>query len=286
MKKILLSACLLTAAISFSQEHFSGITTSKRVGLVNAGINPSELVNLKSKFDVQLFALSTNISNNKIGFDDLINGSNIEKKIFTGNDVVNFNIDAEILGPGFAFSLLGWGFGVQTKSYLKANVIDVDSNLGNALSNSSSNSIFSTATINNNFNQRINSVAWGEVSLMGAKKLYENKKHKFSAGIALKILFPGSYANLGLDQFKGTVTNSLGQGYLSNTQANLNIAYSGNLGENFGNVSDYTKSLFGGINGFAGDLGVNYILKSTLSDYKLKVGLSVRNIGTMTFKSR
>ncbi len=285
MKKILLSACFFVATIAFSQEHFSGFTTSKRVGLLNAGINPSELVNLKSKFDVQLFAISTNISNNKIGFKDLVDGTNIEKKIFSGNETVNFNIDAEILGPGFAFNLLGWGFGIQTKSYLKANVIDVDSNLGNALSNSGANLVLGSATINNNFNQRVNGVAWGEVSLMGAKKLYENKKHKFSGGIALKILFPASYANLGLDQFKGRITSTAGQVYLSDAQANLNIAYSGNLGENFGNVSDYTKSLFGGINGFAGDLGVNYILKSTLSDYKLKVGLSVRNIGSMTFKA-
>ena len=42
MKKSLLFVLLFTIA-GYSQDHFSGITTSKRVGVLNIGLNPSEL---------------------------------------------------------------------------------------------------------------------------------------------------------------------------------------------------------------------------------------------------
>jgi hypothetical protein len=65
---------------SFSPRPFFGITTSKRVGIINIGMNPSELANLSSKFEVQTQAASINVSNNKVGFKDIINGDNLENK--------------------------------------------------------------------------------------------------------------------------------------------------------------------------------------------------------------
>jgi hypothetical protein len=68
-------------------------------------MNPSELANLSSKFEVQTLAASINVSNNKVGFKDIINGDNLEK-IFKGDGPVNFNVDAEFYGPGVATKLL------------------------------------------------------------------------------------------------------------------------------------------------------------------------------------
>lgn len=84
---------LLSSLLVLSQEHFAGFTTSTRVGLLNVGINPSELVNLKSRFEVQLFSVSINTNNNKVGFKDIMNGTNVEKKLFAGNVPVNANFD-------------------------------------------------------------------------------------------------------------------------------------------------------------------------------------------------
>ena len=61
-----------------AQDHFGGITTSKRVGILNVGMNPSELSNLKSKFEVQLFSTSINVANDKIGFKDITSDTNLE----------------------------------------------------------------------------------------------------------------------------------------------------------------------------------------------------------------
>jgi hypothetical protein len=42
-------------------------------------MNP-ELANLSSKFEVQTLAASINVSNNKVGFKDIVNGDNLETR--------------------------------------------------------------------------------------------------------------------------------------------------------------------------------------------------------------
>lgn len=285
MKSINLLLCFLFFIPALAQDHFAGMVTSKRVGILNIGMNPSELANLNSKFELQLFATSFNIANNKVGFKDLIDGKNVEDLIFKGNEAVNFNVDGEFAGPGFAFKLLNWGFAITSQAHIKANIVDVDSNLGAALTNTAINSVGGVSTIVNNGNQRINATAWGEVGFSVARKIFENSKHKINGGITFKLLFPGSYTNVGTGNFHGTITDRSGVLYLSDATANLNIAYSGNLAGNFNNSSDYTKSLFGNINGMATDIGFDYQLKGTGKTYKLKIGASLKNIGSMTFKS-
>ena len=95
MKKTILIFALLVSITSYSQDHFSGITTSKRVGILNIGLNPSELANLNNHLEIQLFSTSINVSNNKIGFKDIVNGSNLENILFKGSEPVNFNMDTE-----------------------------------------------------------------------------------------------------------------------------------------------------------------------------------------------
>lgn len=286
MKNILLVFCLLFILPVLAQDHFSGITTSKRVGIINVGMNPSELANLSSKFEVQVFAASINVSNNKVGFKDIVNGNNLENQIFKGDGPVNFNVDAEFYGPGAAVKLLGWGFAISSKGHVKANIIDVDPNLGDAFSNSVLNSIGSSSIISNNNNQRVNTTSWGDVGFSVARQLFENETSSLNGGLTLKLLFPGSYANIGAGNFHGTVSTSiLGNAELTNANANLNIAYTGSLANSFTNANDYTQSVFGNLNGMAADIGFDYQIKSSGSGYKLKVGAAIKNMGSMTFKS-
>ena len=114
----------------------------------------------------------------------------------------------------------------------------------------------------------------------------KKNKHTFSAGLTVKLLFPGSYTNVGLNNLNGQITETATGAFLTtNGPANLNIAYSGNLAERFSQADDYTKSVFGGLNGMATDIGFNYIWKDEKSKYKIKGGMSIRNIGSMTFNN-
>ena len=88
MKNLILSLTLITTCYSYSQEHFSGISTSKRGGLLNATNNPAELVNMNSKFEVNAFNFSIGMANNKLTFSDLVSGNNLEDKIFEGKEMM------------------------------------------------------------------------------------------------------------------------------------------------------------------------------------------------------
>src|SRR6218665_124720 len=280
---LLLFTLLLTLPLA-AQEHFSGISTSKRVGIINVLNNPSELINLSNNLEIQLMAVSLNASSNKIGFSDLVEGNDFEDLIFSGKDPVNFKLNAQIIGPGAALKVLSWGFAITSKANIQANIVDVDPNLGRALTTGDIGFLAAT-NVSSSKNQRISATTWGEIGFSAARKIYENDQHQFNGGLTLKLLFPGSYANLGAGTFGGTIYNTLGDLTLNNTHADLNIAYSGSLSNDFTNTSDYTKSLFGNLNGVAVDFGFDYQLKNDDDSYRLKAGVAFKNMGAMTFKS-
>jgi len=283
MKQIIVTFGLLIGFGVFAQDHFSGISTSNRVGILNGVINPAEFSNLSKKIEVNIYGLSFNVSNNKIGFKDLTSDTNLEDLIFKGTEPVNMRIDGQILGPSFALKLMKWGFGVTTKANIKFDVINVDPVIGNAIYNN--NDIAFITLLNKSGNQRFAGTSYGEVGLSVARTIFENDKNKFDAGITVKFLFPGSYSNFGLRNLSGTITQTVNGAYLTTDQtANLNIAYSGGLADSFSNFNDYTKSIFGGLNGVATDIGVTYQWKDGKSKYKIKGGMAIKNFGNMTFK--
>jgi hypothetical protein len=283
MKKTFVSLLLLVGLSAAAQDHFSGISTSSRVGILNGELNPAEFAQLSRKFEVNIYGFSFNIANNKIGFSDLNSDTNLEDLIFTGTDPVNMRFDAKLIGPSLAIRLKKWGFGLTTKANVKFDVVDVDPVLGNAIYNN--DLPLNTTILDNPNNQRLNGISYGEVGLSIARTLFDNDKHRFSAGVTFNFLFPGSYSNFGISNLNGTISQNPTGSYLTTNQpANLNIAYSGNLAESFTNFSDYSKSIFGGLNGTAMDIGLNYVWKDGANKYKFKGGLAVKNIGSMTFK--
>lgn len=284
--KLAFATFLITNTLT-AQEHFSGISTSKRGGLLNATNNPAELVNMNSKFEVNAFNFSIGMANNKLTFSDLVSGNNLEDKIFEGNDVVNLRLDTQILGPSFAFKYQKWGFGITSVANVKANVINLDSKLGDAIQNGELSNIFSQTVISSNDNQRLNATTWGEIDLTIARNLIDLPKHKLNIGTNLRLLFPGAYANFSATNLNGTIVNNFGDISLINASANINIAYAGVLANNYNDQGNYNEFFSQGINGFAADIAVNYRWKdeNDANSYRLNTGLSIKNIGSMTFKS-
>lgn len=283
MKTLLINFILLVGFVAIAQDNFSGISTSNRVGILNATINPAEFSNLSKKFEINFYGFSFDVSNNKIGFNDLISDTNLEDLIFTGTEPVNMRIDGQILGPSFAMKWKKWGFGITTKANVKFDVVDVDTTLGNAIFNN--DLPLNTTVLNQSENQRLSGTSYGEVGFSASRNVFENDNHRWDVGVTLKFLFPGSYSNFGLSNLNGTITqNASGTFLTTNQPANLNIAYSGSLADSFSNFNDYTQSVFGGLNGVATDIGVTYQWKDGKEKYKIKGGLSFRNIGSMTFK--
>jgi hypothetical protein len=291
MKKLFPLLLVFCACNSFAQDHYIGVNTSSRAGILNGSLNPAEFANLSKKFEVNIYGMSVNLSNNIVSLSDLDSDTDIEDLIFNGNSTVDMSVDAEITGLGVAMKWKKWGFGITSKAHIKFDLVDIDPNLGQGIINSEDLVLGGSTVIGNDYNQRMNGTSWGEIGLSAARNVFENDKHRFNAGLTLKLLFPGSYSNFGMDKFTGTITNSIDinnpnatSAYLHSTSANLNFAYSGNLANSFTDASDYTESIYGGLNGFATDLGVNYQWKDgDTKKYKINAGMSIRNIGSMTF---
>ncbi|MBL0013067.1 MAG: hypothetical protein IPP30_04700 [Flavobacterium sp.] len=292
MKKIIFFSFITFAFNAFAQDHFTGVTTSSRVGILNVGVNPAELPNLSKKFEVNIYGLSLNFSNNVIGIKDLSSDTDIENLLFTGDRIVNAGADIEYAGPGVAMKWKEWGFGISSKGHIKFDVVDVDPKFANAILNTDDITESGTTFIKNDYNQRMSGVSWGEIGFSAGRTVFENEKHRFNAGITFKLLFPGSYANAGVDKFQGNVTTVYDPNNPNNSAAylttsipvNVNFSYSGNLADRFTDVNDYTSSVFGNLGGVGSDLGVNYQLKDSDKKYKINAGMSIRNMGSLTFK--
>lgn len=296
MKKIIFVTVFGLSTFALAQEHLAGLTLSNRTGILSTEINPAELATLSNKFEINVFGTSFNVANNKIGFSDLTSDKDLEDMLFTGSDPVNMRINAEIYGPGLAVKYHNWAFGFGSKANARLDIVDVDVKLGDAIKNSDLAGILTSTTISNNYNQRINGTVWGEFNLFVARKLLEKKNHSLQAGATVKLLFPGSYANMGADRFNGTIVQAAGQGYLTNTNASVNFSYSGGLASSYSSFEDYADKVYGGLNGIGLDLGISYQLKddkalndaitndkSNKNKYKLNAGIALRNLGSMTF---
>ncbi|KGO94740.1 hypothetical protein [Flavobacterium subsaxonicum] len=287
MKKPLLIVSLLLCGGLFAQEHYSGISTSKRTGLLNANLNPAELTNLQTTFEVNILNVSAGIANNKVSFGDLVGGNNdFEDMLFSGREPVNLRADVKILGPAFAYKVNKWAFAISSSANVKANIVDLNTDLGSAVTFSGLNAILGSSQLNISENQRVSATTWGEIGFSVARDLYEDDTHKFSAGVNFNLLFPGSYANMSAKNLDGVVTNVVGDVDLTNATAELNFAYSGSLAEGFTNSDNFNEFFAGGLNGFSTDIGANYQLKDAQNDggYLINAGVSVKNLGSMTFK--
>lgn len=287
MKKYILLSLIFLFSTSeiFSQEHLLGITTSSRGGLLNGFNNPAELSNMNMKFDVNLFNTSVNFSNNKLSFNDLLDGSNLEDKFFSGTEAANVRVDALVIGPGIAFKNGNWTYAISTLANIKANIINVDTNLGDAIQNGALSNLISQTTLSSLENQRLNAATWGEIDFSLSRKLIDIARHQVNAGATVKLLFPSAYANFSASNLQGTIQNNLGDIQLANASAQVNLAYSGFLGNDFNDTSNYANFFKQGINGVAFDIGGTYRFKEANSNkYIISAGLAVKNIGVMSYK--
>jgi hypothetical protein len=284
MKKLITSGLLMFFSNTFAQEHFAGYNTSNRIGIVQSSYHPALLAFQTNKLDVHLSGLNAGVSNNNLGTKDLFN-DDFESKLWSQSSPISFRIDSEIIGLGASYKHNNWGFGLLFKSNIKMNVTDVNSKLGNAIINGSDDLSIISSLINVKENQRINATAWSEIGASVSRTIISKEKYSLSIGGTLKLLMPASYANFGLSNLSGSLNSNTTTDVLANATGNLNIAYSGNLANDFTNTSNYTKSILGKPNGFAIDFGTAYQMVDGEGKTKYLISASIRNIGNMTFSN-
>ena len=289
MKKsaLLLFLFQLVVHAVMAQSQFTGMMSTRRVGMFNVSYNPAELTNLTYKREFNLAGASMSFGNNKLSILDMTGGKDVKNVLFSSGTPVKLDLNLEFLGPSIGFKFKKWGFGVLTKAFTKVSISDLDVDLMNSIYNNSLLTLGSFP-LTNPYNQRINSASWGQVSFAASRKILDKEHHQLSAGLAISLLFPASYANIGLDKFSGSIKYNLfpPQANLVNTTTKLNLAYTSNFAKSFANASDFTSAIWGEFGGTTVDFGLTY---QYLNDKKIPLllaGFSVKNVGSLTYQAK
>lgn len=287
MKKYLLTLSLLfgTGLLAMAQGPFIGIQNSPRKSMISSMMNPAEINNLGKKIEVNFLSFNSSFNNNTITFGDIIEyGGDVADVAFqNANGPVNMRTDVSILGPSIGIKSGKWAFGFSTQAFVKADIVDLDPTLGQSILDIGFNSANSITSISSDYNQRVNAAGWAEMGFLLGREIINTEKHKFSIGATAKLLFPGSYANFGLDRLRAVIVQDEFEVNLTEATGTLNLSYSEEDfdGGSFGLGTNGFN--FGKVNGLGFDFGGNYQLKDFEGRSKLNLGLSIRNLGSMTF---
>lgn len=284
MKSVLLFSLLLFFAggICLGQESFLGIQNSQRKGMINALMNPAELNHLNKKVEVTFFAVGETFDNNVLSFQEILSDFNQFERIFDRiSEPVNVRTDFTVMGPSVGIRLKKWSLGFTSRARAKVDVINVNPKLGDAIINETTASGTTQTQLDLPYNQRINTVGWLELGLMAGTSIWESENQSLSLGGHFKFLFPGTYANIGMDQTQATLLTGPDQIRISNARGILNLSYDDRW--DIDNGLRFDTNLWSGFSpkGFAVDLGANYLIKRSGRQF-LNLGISLKNLGGMT----
>lgn len=272
---------------SYSQS-FVGIQNSPRKGMVHTAMNPAEINHLHRRVEVNLFSVGATVSNNALSFKDLIEeeGDLLDLAFERIDGPVNLSSEAQLVGPSFGFITGQWSFGFISQAFVKADIIDLNPELGKALNGGDLFSNFNETRLGNLSNQRVYASGWAELGVMAGREVWadDDRYHVISGGATVKLLVPAAYLNMGLSSLRGTLLQDGSEFSLTDANGQLHISYPGDLEEQ--NIEDYMLDRFSlsNISGVALDMGLTH--QWSPNDVKrLTSGISVRNIGGLSLGS-
>lgn len=283
MKKNLLSISLFLVATGlYAQNSLIGIQNSPRKGMIHAAMNPAEINHLHRKVEVNLFSAGATVSNNALSFRDIVeeSGDLLDLAFEQINEPVNLSAEMQLLGPSFGFTTGKWSFGFISQAFAKADIIDLDPELGKALNNNSLFYDFNETLLGSTSKQKVYASGWSELGIMAGREIWSDYsgEHVVSIGATAKILVPAAYVNAGLTALQGTLTQNGDEFSLTDASGSLHFSYPRDLEEQ--DLGDYMVDRFSlsKISGVAFDLGLTH---QWGPDYitRLSSGISVRNIG-------
>lgn len=282
-KNICTIVFFLIAQLSFSQQAFVGIQNTSKRGLLHVGMNPAEINSLHKKFELNLFAVSANVSNNVLFFNDFLGDDEVFDLAFNRADgPVNIRTEVNVLGPSIGFRAGKWGFGLTTQAVVRTDIIDLDPNLGRSFTTTTDGASFVETSLDLPYNQRINVAGWMELGLVGGREVFQNESNRLSFGTGVRFLIPSAYINTGLNGIRGTLRID-DDGYaLTDASGELNLNYSRDaINDDFYGLNLNTLSL-GNISGLAFDFGLAHEWRRK-GVVKANTGISFKGLGTLDF---
>jgi hypothetical protein len=289
-----------------------GLVNGNYAGSTGAVINPSSIANTKLKSDINILSVSTFVENNYLYFPSsessvikLFNGvydfhffpkpyGHGERRVYSyyqDKSLKNVFVNSRVMGPSIMFSCKDNVFAVRTGF----RVMSSTRRLPYDLANFSYYGLDFKPQHNINFerdNYDMASMAWWELSFSYATVIKRSFSNHWSAGISIGPVFGNSGAYLNGGHTK----------YIAYNDSVLNVEM---LNAEFGvclpldyddDDAEIFNSVVRGI-GWGMDLGVTWqyrkkpyqkkpvdnIYKKKFEDYKLKVGVSMLDIGWLNY---
>jgi len=287
MKKLLILFFVLTFSIFSRSQSYLGYYHDNYAGVQSVLFNPASIVDSNFRTDINLFSASVMGTNDYYGVNvlDLFKGGyNLETdaKFFESNSN-NFVLNADIMGPSFMFNIKPkHSIALFTRARAVINIHDINGEVFNQLTDDfSATESFNLAA--GNFNMTGNS--WGELGLSYAGVFFNKGKHFLKGGLSLKYL--QGIANTYTQGNNVTMNYEYNSALpVTNTIATTGtLTYGGNkdFSDSFDSLDFDSKS-----SGIGGDLGLVYEYRpefnnSTENKYKLRLGLSVTDIGSIKY---
>ncbi|NER15768.1 DUF5723 family protein [Spongiivirga citrea] len=291
MKKLFFISVLSLFSASIFSQSYIGFLSDNYKGVHGVVVNPATIVDTPYKADINLASLSGLGDNDYYGvsFSDLLKSDfDFERDaIASPSDANSYIITADVLGPSFMFNIKPkHSVAVFTRARLFANVNDINGELFETVTNDFDSDQDFVVNANNFFGT---THGWGEVGVSYATVLMDKGNHFLTGGVSFKYLqgLGNAYAegdvNLNYDA-DGTAPNIASY----DSSGAFTYGRSSNLAGDLENIE-----LVDGANGFGADVGFSYEYRpdgtgDTHGDptrYKLKVGLSVTDIGSLSYKN-
>jgi outer membrane protein OmpA-like peptidoglycan-associated protein len=302
MKKSLLFLIILFSIAQANAQSYMGYFPDNYAGVQGVLFNPASIVDSRFKTDINLFSTSSSLNNDFYGLSlfDLSKESYDADRdgVRTPSKNNGGIVYSDIMGPSFMFNIAPkHSIAIFTRARAIVNANDVNGELYDVFKDGldDASSFMNLAVGSPN----IVGHTWGEIGVSYAAVLWQNKQHFLKGGITAKYLVGGvnTYA-------KGSnVTSSFIQ---TNDPATTFLQTTGNLvvGSSQDFITGDEDYVFdANSTGIGADFGfiyewrpdyVNYDLSKAkasdnnfkdLNKYKLRFGLSITDIGSITYKN-
>ena len=290
-KKLIISFLLILSLFYSNAQSYTGYLSDNYSGLNSIALNPANIADSRFQSELNVALNGSAIFNNDaIGYDM---DKEIEKKSFAKDNNAGVNLD--FLGPSYMFNIdkkSAIALTTRIRGFLNGNQVD-----GTFV-----NDYFSDkSTVLSKSNLNLTAHSWGEFGVTYARVITNKKDYFLKGGITLKFLqgigaryIKGNNLNINYDN-DGTI--------LSGGKTTGSITSSGELVYGSSSAKNSTPIEILTNTGFGMDLGVIYewrpdyrkfnyknikgksYTRRDKNMYKLKLGLSLTDIGRINYKS-
>lgn len=289
MKKFILPLLLLFSIPLAHSQSYIGMEADNFIGIHGVLFNPATIADSRTKFDLNLLSVDVLVGTDylPLTFENITkfvedSGEDGDYQKYPSNSN-QFVVTTDVLGPSLMLSLSEkHSIAIISRARLFNNYKNVNGQFLESMVDGFPDENFEVAMQNLNGTTHV----WGEVGLAYGRTVFEQDYHFIKAGVTLKYLLGGVLA----------------QGNSESLSATYDAAQSTLTSEglfsyllNYDSDTEYTTDKL--TPGFGADLGVVYEYRPRdsrfspngedergFNKYKLKVGISLMDFGTITYK--